>query len=95
MAGRLLSTERRSRRQRGARDGGWHSDPFFADRPGTVNRLRLTGDDFFADKDVCSIVLEIPKSTLTSGKVTGDNVVPTTICSPNFATWGVHTPPGG
>ena len=25
---------------------------------------KFTGDDFFADKDVCSIVLEVPNSTL-------------------------------
>ena len=29
-----------------------------------MNGLQFTGDDFFADKDVCSIVLEVPNSTL-------------------------------
>jgi hypothetical protein len=29
-----------------------------------VNNLQFTGDDFFADKDVCSIVLEVPNSAL-------------------------------
>jgi hypothetical protein len=43
---------------------GWRSDPFFFDVRGVMNELRLTGDDFFADKDVCSIVLEVPNSAL-------------------------------
>src|SRR5882672_7629653 len=43
---------------------GWRSDPFFFDRRGAVNNLQFTGDDFFADKDVCSIVLEVPNSAL-------------------------------
>ncbi len=44
---------------------GWRSDPFFIDRRGVVfNHLQSTGDDFFADKDVCSIVLEVPNSAL-------------------------------
>jgi Domain of unknown function (DUF4331) len=36
---------------------GWRSDPFFCDVKGAKNNLQFTGDDFFADKDVCSIVL--------------------------------------
>jgi hypothetical protein len=43
---------------------GWRSDPFFFDRRGALNNLKFTGDDFFADKDVCSIVLEVPNSAL-------------------------------
>jgi hypothetical protein len=43
---------------------GWRSDPFFFDPVGAVNNLQFTGKDFFADKDVCSIVLELPNSTL-------------------------------
>ena len=43
---------------------GWRSDPFFCDVEGAKNNLRFTGDDFFADKDVCSIVLEVPNSAL-------------------------------
>jgi hypothetical protein len=43
---------------------GWRSDPFFFDVLGAMNGLQFTGDDFFADKDVCSIVLEVPNSTL-------------------------------
>jgi hypothetical protein len=43
---------------------GWRSDPFFFDVPGAMNDLQFTGNDFFADKDVCSIVLEVPNSAL-------------------------------
>jgi Domain of unknown function (DUF4331) len=48
---------------------GWRSDPFFFDRRGALNNLQFTGADFFADKDVCSIVLEVPNSALGSTKV--------------------------
>ena len=48
---------------------GRRSDPFFFDRRGAVNNLEFTGDDYFADKDVCSIVLEIPNSALGSNNV--------------------------
>jgi len=43
---------------------GWRNDPFFFDTLGALNNLQFTGDDYFADKDVCSIVLEIPNSAL-------------------------------
>ena len=43
---------------------GWRSDPFFFDRQGALNNLQFTGDDYFADQDVCSIVLEVPNSAL-------------------------------
>jgi hypothetical protein len=48
---------------------GWRSDPFFFDRRGAVDNLRFTGDDFFADKNVCSIVLEMPNSALGRKRV--------------------------
>jgi hypothetical protein len=48
---------------------GWRSDPFFFDRRGAVNNLQFTGDDYFADQDVCSIVLEVPNSALGSKDV--------------------------
>ena len=48
---------------------GWRSDPFFFDTIGALNNLQFTGDDFFADKDVCSIVLEVPNSALGFGKM--------------------------
>ena len=43
---------------------GWRSDPFFLDVLGSLNRLKFTGSDFFADKDMCSLVLEIPERSL-------------------------------
>src|SRR5262245_37074573 len=48
---------------------GWRSDPFFCDVEGAKNNLQFTGDDFFADKDVCSIVLEVPNSALGAGGI--------------------------
>jgi len=48
---------------------GWRSDPFFFDANGLFNKMQFTGDDFFADKDVCSIVLEVPNSALGSNMV--------------------------
>ncbi len=48
---------------------GWRSDAFFFDTLGALNNLQFTGDDFFADKDVCSIVLEVPNSALGGGKI--------------------------
>jgi len=48
---------------------GWRSDPFFFDTMGALNNLQFTGDDFFSDKDVCSIVLEVPNAALGSGKM--------------------------
>jgi Domain of unknown function (DUF4331) len=43
---------------------GWRSDPFFFDTAGALNNLQFTGSDFFAQADVCSIVLEVPNSAL-------------------------------
>jgi hypothetical protein len=48
---------------------GWRSDPFFVDTMGALNNLQFTGEDFFAEKDVCSIVLEVPNVALGSGKM--------------------------
>jgi hypothetical protein len=48
---------------------GWRSDPFFFDVQGALNNLQFTGNDFFADKDVCSIAIELPNSALGLGKV--------------------------
>jgi hypothetical protein len=48
---------------------GWRSDPFFFDTQGALNNLQFTGDDFFAEADVCSIVLEVPNSGLGTGKI--------------------------
>jgi hypothetical protein len=48
---------------------GWRSDPFFFDVRGILNDLQFTGNDFFADKDVCGIVLEVPNAALPSKRV--------------------------
>jgi uncharacterized protein DUF4331 len=48
---------------------GWRSDPFFFDAMGNFNHMQFTGDDFFTDKNVCSIVLEVPNSELGSNAV--------------------------
>ena len=48
---------------------GWRSDPFFFDTMGALNNLQFTGEDFFTQKDVCSIVLEVPNSALGDKKV--------------------------
>jgi|SRR5665213_250058 len=48
---------------------GWRSDPFFFDTLGAVNNLQFTGDDFFAEKNVCSIAIEVSNSSLGSGKI--------------------------
>ncbi len=41
---------------------GWRSDPFFFDVVGTLNNFQFTGSDYFADKDICSVVLEVPNA---------------------------------
>jgi len=48
---------------------GRRSDPFFFDVQGTLNNFQFTGEDFFADKDICSIVLE--STQLCSGAERG------------------------
>src|SRR5262249_55490797 len=48
---------------------GWRSDSFFFDVNGNFNHMQFTGDDFFKDKNVCSIVLELPNSELGTNKV--------------------------
>lgn len=48
---------------------GWRSDPFFFDTLGAINNLTFTGSDYFADKNVCSIVIEVPNADLQADKV--------------------------
>ena len=43
---------------------GWRSDSFFFDPIGAINDFHFSGKDNFIDKDVCSIVLELPRSAL-------------------------------
>ena len=48
---------------------GWRSDPFFFDVNGNFNHMQFTGDDFFKDKNICSIVIELPNSALGGNPV--------------------------
>jgi hypothetical protein len=48
---------------------GKRSDPFFFDLKGLMDGMKFTGADYFADKDVFSLVLDIPNSALGSGPV--------------------------
>ena len=48
---------------------GLRSNPFFFDVQGALNDLKFTGSDFFTDKDVCSFVLDLPRSALGPGPV--------------------------
>ncbi|MFL6708929.1 MAG: DUF4331 family protein [Massilia sp.] len=41
---------------------GWRSDPFFFDVLGVIDNFQFKKGDFFTDKDVCSIALEIPNA---------------------------------
>jgi hypothetical protein len=43
---------------------GFRSDPFFFDLLGFLNGLQFTGSDFFADKNVFGIALELPNALL-------------------------------
>lgn len=45
---------------------GMRSDPFFFDLEGYLNGMRFTGSDFFQDKNVFSMVLELPSAALGS-----------------------------
>ncbi len=47
---------------------GWRSDPFFFDG-GALNNFQFTGNDLFADKDICSIALEVPNAALRAKEV--------------------------
>jgi hypothetical protein len=48
---------------------GRRSDPFFFDVEGALSNFQFTGKDFFADKDISSIVLELPNAVLGSKQV--------------------------
>ena len=50
---------------------GIRSDPFFFDLLGFLAGFAFTGDDFFIDKNVFSIVLEVPNSALGSNPNVG------------------------
>ena len=46
---------------------GKRSDPFFFDVQGVLHDMKFTGDDYFADKNVYSLVLDVPNAALGSG----------------------------
>src|SRR5918998_1397210 len=48
---------------------GIRSDPFFFDLLGFQHDFEFTGEDFFIDKNVFSMVLEIPNTALGEGQV--------------------------
>lgn len=48
---------------------GRRSDPFFFDLGGVLNKMQFTGTDFFADKDIQSLVMDLPNKALGSGPV--------------------------
>ena len=48
---------------------GKRSDPFFFDVQGALHDMQFTGDDYFADKNVYSLVIDVPSSSLGSGPV--------------------------
>jgi hypothetical protein len=50
---------------------GKRSDPFFFDLLGFLNGLQFTGDDFFEDKNVFGIALEVPNTALGSSPAIG------------------------
>jgi Domain of unknown function (DUF4331) len=50
---------------------GIRSDPFFFDLDGFLAGFKFTGSDFFADKNVFGIVLEVPNSALGSNPKIG------------------------
>jgi Domain of unknown function (DUF4331) len=60
---------------------GFRSDPFFFDLLGFLNGLKFTGSDFFIDKNVFGIVLEVPNTALGS--------------NPNIGVWGRTATPIG
>src|SRR6476469_2511755 len=47
---------------------GRRSDPFFFDE-GALNNFQWTGRDFFGDKDICGIALEMPNAALGAKQV--------------------------
>jgi Domain of unknown function (DUF4331) len=49
---------------------GLRSDPFFADVEGALHGFKWTGHDDFADNNVASVVMEVPREML-GGQVIG------------------------
>ncbi|OLE79300.1 MAG: hypothetical protein AUG06_08170 [Actinobacteria bacterium 13_1_20CM_2_65_11] len=70
-----VSFDSRARITKGEDDvrffAGIRSDPFFFDLLGFLNGLKFTGSDFFIDKNVFSVVLEIPNRLLGANPKVG------------------------
>ena len=59
---------------------GWRSEPFFFDTQGALNNLQFTGDDFFANGDVCSVAEESgPTAINVLANDVGNNLVVSSI----------------
>lgn len=50
---------------------GLRSDPFFADADGSFHGFKWTGQDAFADRNVLSIAMEVPKDLLSADPTIG------------------------
>ena len=50
---------------------GLRSGPFFIEPAGFANNFQFTGHDFFAEKNVFGIVLEVPNSVLGADRSIG------------------------
>jgi Domain of unknown function (DUF4331) len=50
---------------------GVRSDPFFADADGSFHGFKWTGQDAFADRNVLSIVMEVPHDMLSADPMIG------------------------
>lgn len=48
---------------------GMRSDPFFFDLAGYLNAMQFTGNDHFLDKNVFSVILEVPNEVFEASKI--------------------------
>jgi hypothetical protein len=48
---------------------GWRSDPFFFDTIGAISGLKFTGTDYFAERNICAVVIEAPNTELRSANL--------------------------
>jgi hypothetical protein len=48
---------------------GWRSDPFFFDTIGAISGLKFTGTDYFTDRNICAIAIEVPNAELRSARL--------------------------
>ncbi|MFI0977721.1 DUF4331 family protein [Streptomyces sp. NPDC021093] len=73
---------------------GLRRDPFFADPVGANDKSQWIGTDFFADKHVSSIVLEVPNSALGPNPHVGTWASGSWSWSRTMAAWSRATAPG-